>query len=130
MGKITIYIRLLADGRLEYRDSEEHEGKTIETSVDPGDKIAWTLDKDSGISDITGMNIVGTPGFFSKGPGKKAPDKWTAKVAKDASGEIAYTIFYAKEAKQVTTAKAKLKSSTGTAETLQDADPPKIKINP
>jgi hypothetical protein len=128
MGKITIYIRLLADGRLEYRDSEEHEGKTIETSVDPGDKITWTLDKDSGISDITGLNIVGTPGFMSKGPSKKAPDKWTAKVAKDATGEIAYYIFYAKEATQVKSAKVKLKAAGETAGNLKDEDPPIIRI--
>lgn len=123
MGKITIYIKLV-DGKLEYRDTEKHEGKTIETEANPGDKIIWTLDKDPGIKDLTGINIVGTPDFFSKGPAKKSNMEWAAKIAKKASGEVSYSIFYAGNAVEAST---KLKTAT-MVENTEDEDPPIIKI--
>jgi hypothetical protein len=126
MGKISIYISLV-DGKLVYRDTEQHHGKTIETEANPGDGIIWTLDKDSGITDLTGINITGPFGFFSKGPSKKAFDKWTAKIAKKATDEVSYAIFYASGKVEGKTAKTKLKSAA-TAEQLKDEDPPVIKI--
>jgi hypothetical protein len=126
MGKISIYIKLV-DGKLEYRDCEEHHGKTIETEVNPGDKISWVLDENSGISDLSGINIVGSADFLSKGPSKKAKDKWTAKVARKAAGEIAYNIFYSTGSGQINSDKTTLKSGTGFKD-AGDEDPPIIKI--
>lgn len=93
MGKINIYIKL-ADGALEYRDSESQHGKTITTSVDPGDTIIWKLDKCSGISEIKNIQISGASGFFSEGPVKKDFAEWKADVSKKASGQVSYEITY------------------------------------
>lgn len=117
MSKIKIYIKLV-NGVLEYRDTEQHEGKTIETSVDPGDKIVWKQDDNSGIDAITGIT-VSNPEFFSKGP-KQKDDKWVAVVAESASGEISYTVEY--DAKEIVAAKAMTRGSA------VDEDNPKIKI--
>lgn len=105
MGKIKIYIKLL-NGALEFRDTEQHEGKTIETSVDPGDKIIWKLEPDSGIAAITGIVVNGASDFFSKGPRPQKATKWMAKVSEKASGEISYSVQYeAKETKVMTMTK-------------------------
>ena len=120
MGRITIYISL-KEGILQYRDSEKHQGKTIDTSVDPGDKIIWTLDKNSGISDLSGINIIGSCKFLSKGPAKKACDKWVSKVSKKAKGEIEYEIF-------VTASETKTKKSAMASKSAKEGTPSKIII--
>jgi len=125
MGKITVYIKLI-DGKLDFRDTEKHQGKTIESIANPGDKIAWCLDKDAGIIDLTGINIVGTLDFLSKGPLKKAKDKWTARISKKATGEIAYTIFYTPGTDLAKKTKTKAKSAVNFKTT--DEEPPIIKI--
>lgn len=125
MTKVTIYLSL-KDGVINYRDSEKHKGKTIETSVDPGDKIIWTLDENSGIEDISGINIKGSCKFFAKGPCKKACDKWVAKVNKKAIKKeaIEYEMFVtATESKT-----KKTKISTKSAKSAKGGDPPKLII--
>jgi hypothetical protein len=91
MGKIKIYLSLL-DGELFYRDSEEHKGHSIESSVDPGDSITWKLDQCSGIKAIKGITIEGQKDFFKDGPKQKDFNNWKAKVSKNAKGEISYLI--------------------------------------
>jgi hypothetical protein len=93
MGKIKIYLSLV-DGELNYRDSEEHKGQTITTSVDPGDTITWKLDQCSGIKAITNIKVSGEKGFFKDGPEQKDFDSWKAEVSKKAKGEISYTVSY------------------------------------
>lgn len=93
MSKIKIYLSLV-DGELNYRDSEEHKGKTITSSVDPGDKITWKLDQCSGIKAITGITIAGAKDFFKEGPQQKDFDSWKAEVSKKAKGEVSYTVTY------------------------------------
>jgi len=93
MGKIKIYLSLV-EGELHYRDSEEHKGKTITSSVDPGDKITWKLDQCSGIKAITGIAIAGAKDFFKEGPQQKDFDSWKAEVSKKAKGEISYSVTY------------------------------------
>jgi hypothetical protein len=85
MGKIKIYLSL-QNGELSYRDTEEHKGETITTTVNGGDSITWKLDQCSGIKDITNITIKGSKGFFSKGPEKKDFDNWKAEVSKKAKG--------------------------------------------
>jgi hypothetical protein len=91
MGKIKIYLSL-QNGELVYRDTEEHKGETITTTVNGGDSITWKLDQCSGIKDITNITIKGAKGFFSKGPEKKDFDNWKAEVGKKAKGEIEYVL--------------------------------------
>jgi hypothetical protein len=122
MGKVTIYMSLI-NGVLNYRDSEKDKGTTIKTSVDPGDKIIWTLDKNSGISDISGINIIGSSDFLSKGPDKKSVEKWTSKVSKKATGEIAYDIFVTAQNKEYKKSLPVEKNAKSV-----DNDPPKIKV--
>lgn len=91
MGKIKIYLSL-RDGELNYRDSEEHKGQTITTSVDPGDDITWKLDQCSGIKAIKNITIKGEKGFFKDDPERKDFDSWKAEVSKKAKGEISYVV--------------------------------------
>ena len=115
MGKVTIYLSL-KDGKLEYRDSEKHSGKSIKTKVKPGTRIIWTLDKKSGIADISGINIMGSCKFFTSGPAKKSCDRWVARVAKKASGEVEYEMFVVAEKtkKKSKEAEKSTKSAKGT----------------
>ncbi|MBN1116007.1 MAG: hypothetical protein JXA77_02295 [Bacteroidales bacterium] len=122
MSKITIYLSL-KDGKLNYRDSEKHHGKTINSIAKPGDKICWTLDENSGIKDLTGINIKGHENFFSKEPCKKSNEKWTATIAKGIKGEVAYFIFYSEADSK--------KSMANKAAPLKEPapiDPPIIKV--
>ena len=91
MGKIKIYIKLV-DGVLEYRDSESQHGKSIITSVDPGDTVIWKLDKCSGISEITKVIINESTNFFSEGPEKIDFDEFKAEVSKHATGRVIYEL--------------------------------------
>lgn len=91
MGKVKIYVSL-REGELYYRDSEEHKGHAIESSVDPGDSITWKLDQCSGIKEIKNITIVGEKDFFKDGPEQKDFDSWKADVSKKAKGEIAYVV--------------------------------------
>lgn len=121
MGKITIEISI-KDNKLYYQDSENHQGNTIESYAKAGDRIIWTVSKDSEIKDLTGMNIIGSPGYFKRGPSKRGLKKWTAKVSnKIKSGEIEYFIFYNNDdnSKMASTSSASTKSAS--------AGPPKIK---
>ena len=93
MGKIKIYIKLV-DGVLEYRDSETQHGKTITTEVNKGDNIIWTLDKCSGISEITKITINESTEFFSEGPEKLDFYEFKAEVSKKAKGQVTYDISY------------------------------------
>jgi hypothetical protein len=91
MGKIKIYLSL-REGELYYRDSEEHKGHTIDSSVDPGDSITWKLDQCSGIKAITNITVEGQKDFFKDGPDQKDFDSWKAEVSKKAKGEISYVV--------------------------------------
>ena len=128
MGKKTIYIKLINDV-LHYRDSESDHGKTITTDAQPGDKILWTLDAESGINDITGINIIGdNPQFFGKGPSKKATDLWKAKIGHKVTGDVTYQLYYtsASGTSAVKTATVTMKSAG--SEPVQDEQPPQIRI--
>ena len=123
MSKATIYLSLKND-KLEYRDSEKHSGKSIATKVKPGTKVIWTLDKKSGIKDISGMNIVSSGRFFSKGPFKKSGNKWQARVSRKAKGEADYEMFIVPE-------NSTTKKSSVTLKTVRessDGNPSKIII--
>jgi hypothetical protein len=120
MAKVKIYLSV-KDGKLQYRDSEKHSGKSIKTKVKPGTRIVWTLDKKSGIADISGINIMGRCNFFSFGPAKKSCDKWIARVSKKAKGEIEYKMFVVEE-------KAKKKAMLKSAESTNEGPPPAIII--
>lgn len=91
MGKVKIYLSIV-DGTLYYRDSEDDHGHKIDSTVDPGDKVVWKLDKDSGIEEITDIKINGSSDFFSKGPTKKDSSKWKAVVSEQATGTIEYIV--------------------------------------
>lgn len=123
MGTIKIYISLL-DGKPEYRDTESHRGRTIETSVDPGDKIIWKLDKCSGIKEISNISIDGAAGFFSKGPKQKDFDRWKAIVAATAKGEVDYSITY----ETCDGDKSTIVVKSGETEVLRDPETPKLVI--
>lgn len=121
MGKIFIYVKLV-DGKLEYRDSEEHHGQKIVTTVDPGDEITWKLDKCSCISEIHDIVISGTKNFLHEGPIKIDFNEWWAKVnSPKIKGEISYTtiIHACKMEKKIKTGK-----KNGNSE---DVKPPIIK---
>lgn len=91
MGTIRIYLSIV-EGKVQFRDSEKHKGRTIESIVDPGDKIIWKLDQCSGIKEISNISVHGTAGFLSKGPRRKDFDRWTGRVSMNAVGEIKYVI--------------------------------------
>ncbi len=96
MTKVTIYLSL-QDGKLYYRDSEDNSGDKITTPVKPGTKIEWRLDKNSGINNLTGINIDGDANFFKKGPCKEDWDCWSAQVGKETEGTISYELFFTKD---------------------------------
>ncbi|MFT3739054.1 MAG: hypothetical protein QM786_09870 [Breznakibacter sp.] len=123
MGKITIYLSL-KDGELDYRDSENHKGQTITTSVDPGDKIVWKLDQCSGIKEITNITINGPEDFFKEGPEQKDFDTWKAEVSKRATGEIEYSI----EIECCESCVDTKSSSPSNIPNVREAAPPKIKV--
>ncbi|HBH24829.1 MAG TPA: hypothetical protein DDY13_15590 [Cytophagales bacterium] len=120
MGKVIIYVSL-QDNEIVYRDSEKHTGKSIKTKVKPGTRVIWTLDKKSGIKDLSGINIIGSCKFFSSGPAKKSCDKWVARVNRKAKGEIEYELFAVAE-------KTKKKTKATKSAKGSDATPPKIII--
>jgi hypothetical protein len=120
MGKVTIYIKLV-DGTLMYRDSEDDKGHSIKTSVDPGDTIIWKLDKCSGISELTKLNILKAPkDFFSEKPKKIDFNEWKAKVSKKATGEVSYQPEYTKCESSTLSSKKK--------DGVRDEAPPSIRI--
>ncbi len=123
MGTIKIYIKLI-NNKLEYRDTEFHHGKNIETEVNPGDKIIWKLDQCSGIKEISDIAIAGDKSFFSKGPKMKDFDSWKAVVADTAKGEISYSVSGVSCYDKATFAVKSVKS--GQAEILKDEEPPKL----
>lgn len=118
MGKIKIYLSLL-EGELYYRDSEEHKGHSIESSVDPGDSITWKLDQCSGIKAIKGIAIEGQKDFFKDGPKQKDFNNWKAVVSKNAKGDISYVV----EVEKCDCCKTEAKT---TQKTLREPKPPKI----
>lgn len=123
MGTVKIYLKL-QDGKLDYRDTEKHEGKTIISEVNPGDKVVWKLDENSGIKSIKDVSINGSAGFFNKGPKQKDAGKWNAKVAETATGEVSYNVSY--ESESGDTGTVEMRSSQ--VQTLSDSESPKLVI--
>jgi hypothetical protein len=126
MGKVTIYISLV-DGKLMYRDSEKDHGKTIQTSVDPGDTVIWKLDKCSGIKELKKIEILSGPKyFFGKQPKKQDFNEWKAEVSDLATGGITYKPEYSVCEELMVTKSVKAgKESEPKAE-----DPPAISVRP
>lgn len=56
MSHLTIYVKR-SKGQLQYRDSEGNTGDTITSHAKHDEKIIWKLDKCSGISEITGIQL-------------------------------------------------------------------------
>ena len=82
----------MVDGSLEYRDSENHHGKTITTHVKPGGTIIWKLDRNPGITEITNITIKGDEAILKEKPTKIDFDHWEAVAADKGDGELAYYI--------------------------------------
>ena len=96
MATVTIYLSVKETGHLYLRDSEGHSGEdNITTYVSAGDTVIWTLDENSGISKITGINSKqGSKNLFSEGPNRISDTEWKGTIASDASGEESYNIEY------------------------------------
>jgi hypothetical protein len=91
MSVVKIYLKL-ADGGLEYRDSEGHHGKTITTHLKPGSKIIWKLDRHSRISEIKNITLKGDDAILKEKPVKLDFDHWEAIGAGSGEGELAYNV--------------------------------------
>lgn len=126
MGKIKIYISL-KDDELYYCDTEEHNGQTIETTVNPGDTIIWKTEKCSCIKEISDISIISEENnaFFSEGPTQKKPKSWKAKVSESAQGEIEYQISYIKNETSETES---TKNEGNVVLSVKETEPPKIRI--
>ncbi len=121
MTKVTIYLSL-KDGELFYRDSEDNSGKEIKTPVKPGTTISWCLDENSGINNLSGINIDGAANFFAEGPCKQEWNCWSAKVGEETEGTISYQIYYTKDGEE---SSVKTKKSV---DVITSADAPQIII--
>ncbi len=91
MKKVKIYLKMVK-GSLEYRDSEDHHGKTITTHVKPGSKIIWKLDRHSGIGEIVNINIKGDDSILKEKPKKLDFDHWEAIGSDSGEGQLAYIV--------------------------------------
>jgi len=96
MANITIFLKVDQVGHLHLRDSEGHSGEdNITTDAGDGDTILWTLEENSGISKITGINAKpGSQNLFSEGPSRISDSEWRGLINSDASGEESYYIEY------------------------------------
>ncbi len=117
MTKVTIYLSL-KDGELFYRDSEDNSGKDITTPVKPGTTISWCLDENSGINNLSGINIDGAASFFAEGPCKQEWNCWSAKVGQEIEGEIKYEFYYTADDTFVDTKKTAPVNSKGAGATI------------
>ena len=79
MSHLTVYVKR-SKGQLQYRDSEGNTGDTITSHAKHDEKIIWKLDKCSGISEITGIQLKGdldilngTPANWTSTNGKCTP---------------------------------------------------------
>jgi hypothetical protein len=93
MGKKTIEISL-RDGKLYYKDSEDNQGRYIQTHLNPEDEVVWELAKDSGIKELKNVEIDGTADFFEKQPTQVTPGQWNARVGNLSEGEVTYLFTY------------------------------------
>lgn len=118
MGKYTVYLSL-KEGVLHYRDNDNKNN----LQALPGKKIVWTLEENSGISDISGINIPNACDLLRCGPEKKSCTTWVARINKKASGQLACQLFVSPVEESSKSGEIKTKSTSS-----KDYDPPQIII--
>jgi len=119
MGKYIVYLSL-KEGVLHYRDSDNKNP----LQALPGKQIVWTVDENSGIADISGINIPNACKMLRCGPEKKSCTMWVARIHKKASGQLACQLFVTPIEESSSSGVIKTKSATS----KRDDDPPQIII--
>lgn len=93
MSHLTIYVKR-SKGQLQYRDSEGNTGDTITSHAKHDEKIIWKLDKCSGISEITGIQLKGDLSILNGTPRKVDFNQWEVYTSGKAEGELTYAIEF------------------------------------
>lgn len=119
MSHLTIYVKR-SKGKLQYRDSEGNTGDTITSHAKHDEKIIWKLDKCSGISEITGIQLKGDLSILNGTPRKVDFNQWEVYTSGKAEGELTYAIEFEK-------CKG-MKDEEVESQGLRDSRPPTLRI--